>query len=137
MEEIDGGSDADATETTGSQVPSKPRKYRSPKAVIDLDMNSGGKRFEDFAKEKGSPSEHTVRYLIAAAWLAQYPKIPTVSVDHVFTCYKSAGWMFDVTDPGFPFRRLKRDGMGDTKSGKFTINHLGISRVEKMKPSQS
>jgi hypothetical protein len=115
--------------------PSKPRKYRSPKPVTDLDMNAGGKSFDAFAREKGSPSEHAMRYLVAAAWLAEYAKITTVSVDHVYTCYKSAGWTFDVSDPGFPFRYLKKEGLGDTKGGKFTINHLGSSKVEKMKPS--
>jgi len=116
---------------------SKPRKYRSPKPVADLDMNAGGKSFEAFVKEKGSPAEHSMRYLMAAAWLAEHAKISTVSVDHVYTCYKSAGWTFDVSDPGFPFRYLKKEGLGDTKGGKFTINHLGNSRVEKMKGTDS
>jgi hypothetical protein len=100
-------------------------------------MNAGGKSFESFAAEKGQPTDHTVRYLVAAAWLSEYAKIQTISVDHIFTCYKSAGWTFDVGDPGSPFRYLKRGGFGDTKTGKFTINHLGIAKVEKMKVTET
>lgn len=140
-EEVDfqdvNGEPEDEESSAESRGSSKPRKYRSPKPVTDLDMNAGGKAFADFAREKGSPSEHAMRYLVAAAWLAEYANITTVSVDHVYTCYKSAGWTFDVSDPGSPFRYLKKEGLGDTKRGKFTINHLGSSKVEKMKAAAS
>jgi hypothetical protein len=131
MEETEG--EEEVSEPRGA---AKPRKYRSPKPVTTLDMSAGGKPFEDFAVEKGSPSEHQTRFLVAAQWLAEYAGIATISVDHVFTCYKSADWTFDVKDPGFPFRKLKKDGLGDTKGGKFTINHLGTAKVKKMKQVQ-
>jgi hypothetical protein len=105
------------------------------KVVNDLEMTSGGKPFAEFAVEKANPSGHTTRFLVAAYWLAHYAKIPTSSVDHIYTCYKSAGWTFDVVDPGQPFRKLKATGMGDVQDGQFTINHLGVSRVEKMAKS--
>ncbi len=113
--------------------PAKPRKYRSPKPVTDLNMSAGGKPFEEYAREKGNPPAHQARYLVAAQWLSEYAQLPTVSVDHIYTCYKAADWTFDVSDPGFPFRQLKKDGFGDTKRGKFTINHLGAAKVKKMK----
>lgn len=112
--------------------PSKPRKYRSPKPVATLNMTAGGKAFEDFAREMGSPTEHQSRYLVAAQWLAEFAQIRTATVDHIFTCYKSADWIFNVKDPSFPFRKLKKDGLGDTKDGQFTINHLGTAKVQKM-----
>lgn len=111
---------------------SKPRKYRSPKVLSDLDMSGGGKAFADFANERGNPTEIITRYLIAAYWLAEFAGIESISADHVYTCYRSADWNFDVQDPTFPFRQLKRRGFGDTKDGKFTINHIGRSRVEKL-----
>lgn len=112
--------------------PSKPRKYRSPKVVNDLDMKAGGNSFSNFASEKGNPSETTTRYLIAAYWLAEFASLSTATVDHIYTCYKSAGWTFDVVDPGLPFRYFKRQGFGDTNAGQFTINHIGKGRVEKL-----
>lgn len=119
-------------QTESQKTPAKPRKYRSPKVVNELDMKAGGKAFEDFAAEKGNPSEHNSRFLVAAYWLAELGGVPAPSVDHIYTCYKSVGWTFDVADPGKPFRALKAAGWGETKGGKFTINHLGKSRVEKM-----
>lgn len=123
--------------SNGARGNPKPRKYRTPKPVNDLDMKSGGKAFETFAVECGSPSEHSMRYLVAAAWLGENAKIDPVTADHVYTCYKSAGWTFDVSDPGFPFRYLKKEGLGEAKGGKFTINHLGLAKVEKMAAPQA
>ena len=115
------------------RVPSKPKKFRSPK-VVHIDMKSGGKPFEDFAVEKGNPKSHQVRYLVAAYWLKNFAQIAPCTVDHIFTCYKSAsGWSLDMKDPGAPLRQLKLAQDGDTKNGSFTINHAGEARVEKMK----
>jgi hypothetical protein len=126
--EVDASSDI----ATGSvaQRAAKPRTYRKPKPV-DMDMKAGGRPFVEFAAEK-KPTTHRARYLVAAAWLHDYAKLSTITVDHVFTCYKAAGWTFDVTDPGQILRLLKADGVGTAKLGKFTINHLGLAEVEKM-----
>jgi hypothetical protein len=135
FEEVLNGDDEE-TPSTQTRGPSKPRKYRSPKAIFDLDVTGGDKPFAEFAKEKGSPKETADRYLVAAYWLAEHANLPTVSVDHIFTCYRAAGWTFDVQDPGAPFRYFKKVGLGDTKSGKLTIGHLGRARVEKMNTAE-
>jgi hypothetical protein len=118
------------------EQPSRPprqRKYRSPKILSDLDLTGGGKKtFSDFASEKGNPTEHTTRYLIAAYWCADLIGVDTITSDHVYTCYRSAGWTFDVQDPTRAFRKLKSQGYGDLDDGRFTINHIGRSRVEKI-----
>ena len=117
--------------------PPQPRKYRSPNIVNDLDMTGKGKlSFETFASQKGDPAEHTKRYLVASYWLAECAGISPVSVDHIYTCYKSAQWTFDIVDPVLPFRRLKTSGFGDIKNSQFTINHIGRGRVEKLKGSE-
>jgi hypothetical protein len=127
----------EATDETETRSPRGPRKYRSPRPVNDLDMEAGGKPFEKFAIEKGSPPDHVARYLVAAAWLDQCAKVSPVTVDHIFTCYTSAGWTYDPKDPGFPFRRLKKQGLGDTSKGAFKINHLGHAEVKKMSGPQA
>ena len=114
-----------------AEVKSAKRKYPTPKIVADLDINAGGKPFEAFAREKGA-TEHQSRYLVAAYWLDEYAKVSPVTMHHVYTCYRAANWVFDPVDPGFPFRKMKKDGFGDAKHGKFTINHIGRARVEKM-----
>jgi len=111
--------------------PSRKRTYRKPMPV-EMDMKASGKPFEDFAKDK-APSAHRGRYLVAAAWLHDFAKLETISSDHVFTCYKVAGWTFDVADPTMTFRQLKAEGLGSAKGGNFAINHLGLAEVEKMK----
>jgi hypothetical protein len=136
--ELEEVQETDASENVNEQPetprePAKPRKYRSPKVVNDLNMKSGGKPFAEFAVEKGNPSEHMTRYLIATYWLEEHAKISPATVDHVYTCYKAANWSFDVVDPTKAFRNLKSNGDGEVKDGKFTINHLGKDRVEKMK----
>jgi hypothetical protein len=134
-EVVESEAEDEAPAETHQPKPARPRKYKSPK-VIDLDMKAGGKAFVDFANEK-APESHTDRYLVAAYWLEAYAKIVPVTADHVFTCYKSAGWVFDPSDPNFPFRELsgKRRREGETKDGNFTINHIGRANVEKMGPA--
>lgn len=113
--------------------PGKPRVHRKP-LPVEMDMTAGGKAFADFAKEKG-PTTHRDKYLVAATWLNDFAKLDTITADHVYTCYKSADWIFDVSDPTVTFRKLKGEGLGSIKRGSFKINHLGIAEVGKMKPS--
>ncbi len=115
---------------TGGKPPARVRTYRKP-TPVDMDMKAGGKPFTDFAAEK-KPESHRWRYLVAAAWLDEYAQLKTINIDHVYTCYKAAGWTFDITDPTQVFRDLKADALGATKQGDFTINHLGLAEVEKM-----
>jgi hypothetical protein len=114
------------------KAPTRVRTYRKP-TPVELDMKAGGKPFEEFAREKG-PVAHRAKYLVAAAWLHDYAKVETITADHVFTCYKAAGWTFDVQDPTATFRQLKSEGIGSLNRGSFGINHLGLAEVEKMKP---
>lgn len=106
------------------------RSYRKP-VPVDMDMKAGGLAFVEYAKQK-APTAHRAKYLVAAAWLHEYASEASISADHVFTCYKAAGWTFDVQDPSAPLRQLKMDGFGTLKRGIFSINHLGIAEVEKM-----
>lgn len=117
-----------------AKAPGKPRTYRKP-TPVNIDMSSGGKSFKDFSAEKG-PTSHRAKYLVAAAWLHDYAKIESITADHVFTCYKSANWNFDIGDPTVTFRQLKKDALGSLEKGHFKINHLGIAEVFDMKPSK-
>jgi hypothetical protein len=134
MEEVESlALDEPVEEAPTDRTSSRKRSYRKP-VPVNLDMRSGGKAFEEFAREKG-PADQRARYLVAAAWLHDFAKVSVISADHVFTCYKSAGWTFDIKDPGLPLRKLKAEGLGTTKDGLFSINHLGLAEVEKMKPA--
>ena len=120
----------EAVATPSSKTAAKARNYRKP-VPVELNMKAGGVAFEEFAKKK-APSAHRGKYLVAAAWLHDYAKETAITADHIFTCYKAAGWTFDVQDPTATFRQLKSDGVGGLKRGTFSINHLGLAEVEKM-----
>jgi hypothetical protein len=111
---------------------SRPKKYISKPKVLELDLTSGEKSLADFLNEK-NPDSYNSKYLAVAAWFKEHRKIDTISVDHVFTCFKSMGWSFGTMgDLTGPMRELKRQAKGDIQDGKFTINHIGIGLVEKM-----
>jgi hypothetical protein len=131
--EDQGGEDGERVPATVDKGPARPRNYRKPRPV-EMDMNAGGKVWKDFAAEKG-PISHRAKYLVAAAWLHDYAKIQTITADHVFTCYKAAGWNFDIGDPTVTFRQFKKEGLGAIKRGSFSINHLGLAEVVDMKPA--
>ncbi len=119
-------------ETDVTPRSTKARKFPTPKAVPDLDPNSGEMTFEQFAKKKGSPDQALKRYLLVAYWCKKYRDIEAVTQDHVYTCYKVTGWGTDIKNFAQPLRDLGRFGRGEFKAGAFTINHVGEALVEKM-----
>jgi hypothetical protein len=132
---------ADLSSNGGEEAPAraqrgqgKKRAYRKPQVVAMKMVGDDGTAFESFANEH-HPDDHLSRYLVAAAWLQEHAKVDPVTVDHIYTCYKALDWAFDVTDPGSAFRKLKRDGLGTLKAGDFSINHIGLATVQKMRPS--
>jgi len=122
-------------DTESSAKSAARRTYRTPKPV-EMNMSPPGQTsWQAFATEKG-PQSHHDKYLVAAVWLSQVQKLESFNSDHIFTCYKSAGWTFDVADPALVLRHLKREGfLVPAGRGKFATNHLGVSAVEKMKPA--
>ncbi len=127
--------EAEVEEVEGTEVTprsTKARKFPTPKAVPDLDPNSGEMSFEEFAKQKGSPDQALKRYLLVAYWCKKYRDIEAVTQDHVYTCYKVTGWGTDIKNFAQPLRDLGRFGRGEFKAGAFTINHVGEALVEKM-----
>ena len=106
------------------------RSYQKP-VLIKLDMSAGAVPWAQFASNKGPRSDRGM-HLVAAAWLHEHAHFETITPVHVFTCYKSAGWTFDVNDPTGTFRALKEEGLGTLKGGRFRINPLGLAEVEKM-----
>jgi len=138
----DGGIGAEATDeldlTEGEQVrevdatprSAKPRRVVIPK-VLEVDLKSGDKPFEEFAAKK-APSSDLSRHLVVAYWFKKYRSTDSVTADHAFTCYKKAGWPTNLADFAQPFRDLSRASKGTMKAGSFTINQIGEDAVEKL-----
>jgi hypothetical protein len=146
--EISGGGEADIIEHENDQpvdepaaaappprVSRTPRQYAKPK-VLNIDLTNGRTvPFVSFAKEKGQTAD-TKRYLMIAAWYHDYAQIPSITADHVYTCYRAMGWTLEASNPNQPFFDIQRQGWGTYKAKKFEINHIGISQVQKMKAGE-
>jgi hypothetical protein len=110
--------------------PTGPRKFRTPK-VLDLDLRSGVS-FQSFAQSKNPPSDQT-RFLVVAAWFKLHHDTESITVDHVYTCYRHIGWPSAIEDFSAPLRALKGNQLLErTKKGSYAINQLGMARVDKL-----
>ncbi|MGH9505511.1 MAG: hypothetical protein ACRD13_01180 [Terriglobales bacterium] len=127
--------DAEAPEPDGDPAPLRPLKpkYKPPlpKYLPDLDTKGTGVPFKEFAAEK-APRKHTTRYLVAAMWLKEHGNSPTVDVDKVYTCYKTAGWPLSITDWDSNFRsQVRRDRFRRAEGGGYSITPLGEADLQK------
>jgi hypothetical protein len=104
--------------------------YRKP-VLFKLDMKAGDVPWAEFASDR-QPRSDRGRHLVAAAWLFEQGHFKTITPVHLFACYRSAGWTFDVGDPTATLRALKQEGLGTLKSGRFRINRLGLAEVGKV-----
>jgi hypothetical protein len=108
----------------------KVRKFATPK-VVDVDLVSGT-AWDAYAKEK-NPQTDTDKYLTVAAWFKDHRNIDAVTVDHVYTCFRAVNWSIAIADFGAILRQLKhRQFMGQQGRGQYSINHLGLARVQKL-----
>ncbi len=113
-----------ANESTSKQVKAKRiRKVYTPN-VIELELKSSAPTWKDFATGK-APATDIDKYLCCMVWLKENLQVLNVTVDHVYTLYKAAGWPTKLSDFGQPFRSLKASGfVHSVARGEFKINHL-------------
>jgi hypothetical protein len=108
-----------------------PRKAAPTPKVIDIDVNSEP-TLASFVK-KPNPQSHNLRFLVIAAWLQKHRSIDAITVDHIYTCYRSLGWPTNIPDFSAPLRSLKHKQLFTSpEQGKYVINHLGLDRVVKL-----
>jgi hypothetical protein len=85
------GSPKVARKVQGGSTTSK-SKPTSLSLLKDLNLKPQGKKsFMEFAAAK-QPSSHYEKCLVAAYYLRTILGIDQISADHVFTCFKVAGW---------------------------------------------
>jgi hypothetical protein len=113
---------------------SKPRSkiVRSP-GVLELDLAAGPVPLEQFCHSK-SPDSDPAKYLVIVFWLKKYLNLPSVTVDHIHTCYRHMGWNTPRI-PVQPLRDLKSRRQWLNKGegvGEYAINHIGENVVSKM-----
>jgi hypothetical protein len=121
-------------ESAGDEAPTRtPRKSapRSPKVLVDVDLTSDPS-FAAFANET-KPDSHLKRNLVVAAWFKQARRVDAITMDHVYTCYRSVKWPSDIPDFGSSLRALKRNQKMTQSDQGFVINHLGIQEVDDLR----
>lgn len=126
--------DFETEEETLQKTPAKPKKPRTFKApeVLEVNLTEGDVPFEEFVKSKGNPDDHSIRYLIIAAWFKEYKGETVITKRHIWTCYRSMHWT-TVDDIDGVFRHGKSKGLFTSPSrGEFAITLLGINEVRKM-----
>lgn len=71
--------------------PSSKARIR-PSILKDLNLSPKGKKtFKDFAQQK-QPESNQEKCTVSIYYLQQELGIDTVSVNHIYTCYKNIGW---------------------------------------------
>jgi hypothetical protein len=115
-------------------VPAKARSPRKPSSapnVVDIDMSTDVS-LASFAKGKDAKSQHK-KFLIAAAWLKEHRSVPSVTADHIYTCFRSMEWSTSIPDFSQPLRDLKaRKFFTKNDNGEYEINHIGLDFVKKL-----
>lgn len=101
-------------------------------SVIDLNLDKDI-ALASYTAKAGKVETHSSRFLLIAGWLKECRNIDLMTVDHVYTCYRSLGWPTNMKDFGQPLRALKQAQLfGLPEKGHYAINHIGLQRVKKL-----
>ncbi len=124
----------DAGQEPATKSPKQKTTYkpRVPEYKHDLDMTGTGITFKDFVAQK-NPKKATQRHLAAAFWLKEHGGSPTINIDKVYTCYRTAGWPTNQSDWDVSFRtQIKNDRFRRVNPGEYAITPIGEDDVRKM-----
>jgi hypothetical protein len=120
--------------------PKVPKKLRTPN--LDNDLHPGEdpslKAYAD-ARNIAAASPVSRKFLVVAAWLHEQRSGMKITADRAFTCFRFVDWPFNI-DFDQPLRDLSRSNSQclelkseDKGKGEFTITHLGLDKVNKMR----
>lgn len=105
------------------------RRYPNPTYLSDVDLTAGEVPFKQFAAQK-APKKNSKRYLVVAAWFKEYGGRATVNINHIYTCFRTAGWGTNIADWDMIFRSLvKQDWMRRVEPGEYAITPLGENEL--------
>jgi hypothetical protein len=109
---------------------------RAPKFLDDLNLTTATVSLEDFVKQK-NPDNDLDKYAVIAVWYKQHFNTGEISIDHIFTAYKTLGWQAQMPgpDPSQTLRNLKNNKnwlTAGSKRGFFKVNWHCEDTVNKM-----
>ncbi|MGB7556646.1 MAG: hypothetical protein WBM04_19930 [Candidatus Korobacteraceae bacterium] len=110
--------------------------YKAPKFMDELDFSTATKSLEDYAAEKGNPTDTMDKYLLTAVWFKEHMKIDEVTVHHIYTAFDHVGWKTDMAvNPSAPLRDLKSKRHVLTRepgAAGYKVNFKGEQYVARM-----
>jgi hypothetical protein len=127
--------EAEVLETPAAEVPAPAATPRvrpqydppTPNYLPDLDPDMA---FKEYAAARPQ-SMQTKRYLLAAVWLRDHKQLQNVGMDHVYTCYRNAGWPLKIRDWDSNFRSLVRQKwMRRIAPGEYAVNPIGEAELQ-------
>lgn len=137
MEEAVEGEEMQVEDQSAEAPPPKtvrqPRKqkYAVPEFKPDVDITGTSTSFKDFAAQQ-APKSNSRRYLVAAIWMRDHGKKPSVNADVMYTCYRTASWPLVESDWDQAFRSLvQNDWMRRVSPGEYAITHVGEAALQK------
>ena len=116
----------------------KRRGGGGPTMLKDLDLAPKGKTsFKDFVAEKAPQSQHD-QNVASVYYLTQKAGLSPITIDHVVTCYRVAGWKVPPALANSLRLTASKKGYIDTANSQNILlaNH-GINRVEHDLPVKS
>jgi hypothetical protein len=116
------------TPTPAAPKQSRVKKFKPPNYIHDLITDVAA--FKEFAKEK-APDSKTQQYLVGAYWLKEHGNSPTVTIDKMYTCYKTAEWASGFNDWRATFDNLVyAELMRKVNKGEWALNPTGEHQVK-------
>jgi hypothetical protein len=107
------------------------RKPPAKPTVIAFDLTSDVS-LENFTS-KLTVTSASKRFLAIAAWFHLHRSLDSITVNHVYTCYRALKWPSGIKDFSQPLRDLKfAQLVTSPEKAHYSINHLGLAEVEKM-----
>ncbi|HZO94771.1 MAG TPA: hypothetical protein VFB22_13590 [Candidatus Baltobacteraceae bacterium] len=114
--------------------PAVKRKIRTLKLIEDISFDGKTKSLQDYMDQYNFEDKTLRKYLGIAGWFKEQGPVEDITVDHVYTAYRSLGWTDLPDNPAQPLsdaanqRSMKWLSAGE-KSGSYHINHVGEKKL--------
>jgi hypothetical protein len=138
IQDVRGGrSRAKAKVKVGRKVKLSSKVASRPSIVKELNLCPKGKKtFKDFVKEK-QPTTNQEKCTVAVYYLRQELDFTAVSISHVFTCYKDAGWRIPDLCNVMKITASRKGWVDTSNTESITITPGGENLVEYDLPKQN
>lgn len=134
LDEVSFDQSSDSSPRRSRSSSGQKRTFPTPK-VVDVDWDVVP-TVQDYMKAH-PPRTVADKFLAAVGWFKQAGGKDSASTDEVYTLFRKMGWPTNIKDFSQPLRDLKGQQVltGGAKTG-FSINHIGLDRIEKFADGQ-